>query len=224
MDFNYNTFCKKPCNGIGQLLELTPAALLEEISRSVQFQQLDFNQVLFHEGQEADGIYTICYGSFKLVKNAGKLKEQIVLLSAPREMMGIPSIFNEEKFQYTAIAMEASQVCYMPRKFVMKLIEANPQVLITLMRTVNKIIEEIENHTTLVMADDSETIVLKTMQELKSKFGTDDEGFVRIHLPVKDLANYLCMSKTNLYRVLNNLRERAILQYGVDRYRLYNHH
>lgn len=224
MGFSYNIFCKEPCSGIGQLLELSPAYLLEELSRSVQFKQLDSGQVLFHERQEADGIYTICYGSLKLVKNAGKLKEQIVLLSAPREMMGISSIFNEEKLHYTAIAMEPSQVCFMPRESVMKLVEANPQVLMTLMRTVNKSIEEIENHTTLVMADDSETIVLKTMQELKSKFGTDDEGFVRIHIPVKDLANYLCMSKTNLYRVLNNLRERAILQYDVDRYRLYDHH
>lgn len=224
MGFSYNIFCKEPCSGIGQLLELTPASLLEEISRSVQFKQLDSNQLLFHEGQEADGIYTICHGSLKLVKNAGKSNEQIVSLSAPSEMMGIASIFNGEKLHYTAIAMEVSHICFLPRESVMKLIEANPQVIMTLMRTVNKSIEEIENHTTLVMADDSETIVLKTMQELKGKFGTDAEGFLRVQIPVKDLANYLCMSKTNLYRVLNNLRARAILQYDVDRYRLYDHH
>jgi CRP/FNR family transcriptional regulator len=153
----------------------------------------------------------------------GKSNEQIVLLSAPNEMMGISSIFNGEKLHYTAIAMEYSQICFMPRKSVMKLIETNPQVLMALMRKVNKTIEEIDNHTTLVMADDSETIVLKTMQDLKGKFGTDPEGFIRIQMPVKDLANYLCMSKTNLYRVLNNLRERAILHYEVDRYRLYDH-
>jgi CRP-like cAMP-binding protein len=208
---------------MGQLLELIPTNLLEEVSRSIEIKQVDNDQVVFHEGQEAEGMYTICHGSLKLVKNMGKSNEQIVLLSAPNEMMGISSIFNGEKLHYTAIAMEYSQICFMPRKLVMKLIETNPQVLMALMRKVNKTIEEIDNHTTLVMADDSETIVLKTMQELKGKFGTDPEGFIRIQMPVKDLANYLCMSKTNLYRVLNNLRERVILHYEVDRYRLHDH-
>lgn len=224
MGINYNIYCNETCSAIGQLLELTPSKLLDEISRSIQINQIDGDQVVFHEGQEADGMYAICHGSLKLVKNIGKSNEQIVLLSAPSEMMGISSIFNGEKLHYTAIAMETSRICFLPRTSIMKLIEVNPQVLMALMRKVNKTIEEIEKHTTLVMADDSETIVLKTMQELKGKFGTDPEGFIRIQIPVKDLANYLCMSKTNLYRVLNNLRERLILQYDVDRYRLYDRH
>ncbi len=223
LSINYNIYCNEQCGGIGQLLQLTPANLFEEINRSIEIKQVETEQVVFHEGQEAEGIYTICNGSLKLVKNIGKFNEQIVLLSGPKEMMGISSIFNGEKLHYTAIALEHSQICFMPRKSVMKLIETNPQVLMALMQKVNKTIEEIENHTTLVMADDSETIVLKTMQELKGKFGTDSEGFIRIQMPVKDLANYLCMSKTNLYRVLNNLRQRVILHYEVDRYRLHDH-
>jgi len=224
LSISFNIYCNnEQCGGIGQLLELTPAYILDEINRSIEIKQFDTNQVVFYEGQEAEGIFTICHGNLKLVKNIGKPNEQIVLLSGPKEMMGISSIFNGEKLQYSAIALEHSQICFMPRKSVMKLIETQSQVLMILMQKVNKTIEEIEKHTTLVMADDSETVVLKTMQELKGKFGTDPHGFIRIHIPVRDLANYLCMSKTNLYRVLNKLRERLILQYEIDRYRLHNH-
>lgn len=222
MGTNYIISCNESCGSIGQLFDLIPSSLLKEINHSIEIKQVDSHQVVFHEGQEAEGIYSICHGSLKLLKNLGNSNEQIVLLSAPREMMGISSIFHGEKLHYTAIAMECTRICFIPRKSIMKLIEANPQVLMALMRKVNKTIEEIENHTTLVMADDSETIVLKTMHTLKRKFGTDSDGYIRIHIPVKDLANYLCMSKTNLYRVLNNLRKRVILQYEVDRYRLFD--
>lgn len=200
---------------------MMPSSLLKETNQSIQIKQVENGQVVFHEGQEAEGIYSICQGSLKLVKNFGNSNEQIVLLCAPREMMEISSLFHGGKLHYTAIAMESARICLIPRKSIMKLIESNPQVLMALMRKVNKTIEEIENHTTLVMADDSETVVLKTMHKLKSKFGTDSNGYIRIKIPVKDLANYLCMSKTNLYRVLNNLRRRVILQYKVDRYRLF---
>jgi len=219
-----NIFCNQLGGCIEHLLELTPANMLEEISDSIQLKHVESDQVLFYEGQEAEGVYSICHGGVKLVKNTGKSTEQIILLSAPNEMMGVSTIFNGEKLHYTAIAIEPSQVCFLPRKSVLKLIEVNPLILMTLMKKVNKTIEEIENHTTLVMTDDSETIVLRTMHELKGKFGTDSNGFIRMQMPVKDLANYLCISKTNLYRVLNNLREKVVLQYEVDRYRLFDRH
>jgi hypothetical protein len=41
---------------MGQLLELIPTNLLEEISRSIEIKHVDNDQVVYHEGQEAEGM------------------------------------------------------------------------------------------------------------------------------------------------------------------------
>lgn len=205
-----------------QIIAFTPAALMDEFLNSVEIRHYKPNEFLFNQGGQAIGIYAVESGNVKVSRNTHKKTQQIVLLNGKNEMMGISAIFNNHPLLYTARAITPTQIHFLPMAKALSLSKLNPLVLVPLMNKVNETIEELDRHTALVMSNDANTVVLKTMQRLQAKFGTDVHGFINIKLPVTDLANYVCMSKTNLYRVLNNLQERMIISYETNRYKLFN--
>ncbi len=205
---------------IQYLLQYCSVDLFQNIEPTIVQIQLNEDQVLFHEGDEVDGIYHIVSGAFKIVKQKLNDESQIIMMSGVGDTFGISAIFNQPILHYSAIAISPAVVCYIPKSTVMKIIEASPKNIMELMKRVNTSIDDIENHTTLVMTDDAETIVMKTFQCLKNKFGLDADGFINLSFPVKDLANYCCMSKTNLYRILSILKDNGTINYDLNRFKL----
>ncbi|MBE2246812.1 MAG: Crp/Fnr family transcriptional regulator [Candidatus Competibacteraceae bacterium] len=210
------------CEAMKDVLNYSPSDLKDYFHKSVELRHYGPNDLLFDQGDDPCGIFSIYQGSVKLSRYSGKKNKQIVLLASKNEMMGISAIFNKHPLLYTAHAMEPTQVCYLPIDQANHLAQTNPLVLVPLMNKVNEAIEELERHTALVMSCDANTVVIKTLQNLQQKFGSDSHGFININLPARDLANYVCMSKTNLYRALNYLKEKMIITYETNRYKIFH--
>ena len=78
----------------------------------------------------------------------------------------------------------------------------------------------IENRGTSIIIDHPEQTVIKAVNDLEARFGIDEQGFIQLHIPVTELACYVAMSKTNLYRVLQILKQKRILSHYLDKYKL----
>jgi len=69
----------------------------------------------------------------------------------------------------------------------------------------------------MVLSEPSEKLVLKTIQDLKNRFGVDSSGYIKLHVSVKELAGYIGMSKTSLYRILQSLKTKNLLSQHLNK-------
>lgn len=202
-----------------QIFDSCPNEVQQEVLAHITHRNYEAGERVIAEGAEVDGIYVICSGAVKLtLERQGK--NQIFMFNTKGDVIGVENLVEEKAFEYSVWVIEDTMICFIPGEYVRRAIERTPSVFLNLLKIVNHRAGLIEDRSTLLMTDNAEQIVLKTFEKLKSRFGVDEERFLKLRLPVRELANYMCMSKTNLYRVLNQLTERFYLNYEDDRYRL----
>lgn len=94
--------------------------------------------VLFEEGEEAKGVYGVTSGSIRLFKTGSDGREQILRIAQRGDLLGCRSIYAGEPFSASAVAREATQVCYFDKQTFMRLLQTNSGVGPTLAREISK--------------------------------------------------------------------------------------
>jgi CRP/FNR family transcriptional regulator len=212
-------FKEKAALALEQIFNCCPTVVQHHLGQHVEIRKMPKDSILIREGEMSDGVLIILEGSIKLYLKKRK-KDQVFLFKTVNEMLGLQQSINNKTYNYFASAMEDSVVAFIPIRHVLEILTMHPNAFLSLMKMVNQKAVEIESRTSLMMTDTAEKVVVKTMEDLKNRFGTDNNGYIKIHIPVKDLASYVCMSRTNLYRVLQTLKEKMIITHHLDRYRL----
>lgn len=207
------------CYEAMQLFNSCSNEMQNEILESIHVKYLNEGNIFLNKGDKADGLYVIHSGCIKIF-NPTKDKEQIFSFLGKGDIIGLNTLFESQRIDFSAIVHTQSIVCFIPANMIRKAINQSPSVFLSLMKYLNEKAESIEDRSTVIMTDSAERIVINTLSTLSDKFGKDEQGYLKLQMPVRDLANYMCMSKTNLYRILNNLKEKLILDYDDERFKL----
>lgn len=112
--------CPSRGNGVFCGLE---GAELSEISQHKVTNLYKKGQTLFVQGNHPFGLYCISSGNIKVTKTGPDGKESIVRIVTGGDVIGHRSLFTEEYYKATATAMEDSRVCFLDKKFIMKVIQ-----------------------------------------------------------------------------------------------------
>jgi CRP/FNR family transcriptional regulator, polysaccharide utilization system transcription regulator len=221
MSNNNFMYQQKATAALEEIFNCCPTVVQHHLGQHVEIRNISKDSILIRDGEMSDGVLIILEGSIKLYLKKEK-KDQVFLFKTVNEMLGLQQSINKERYNYYASAMEDTVVAFIPIRHVLEILSMHPNAFLSLMKMVNQKAIEIESRTSLMMTDTAEKVVVKTIEDLKNRFGTDSNGYIKIHIPVKDLASYVCMSKTNLYRVLQTLKDKMIITHHLDRYRLNN--
>jgi CRP/FNR family transcriptional regulator len=185
----------------------------------IQITELAKNTILIKEGDVCNGIYVVIDGCMKLyIKD--KKRNKVFLFKTKDEIIGLQLAMCSLAFNYYASAIENSVVAYIPVEYVKKMMKKNPKSFFSLMKKLHQKALFIEERSSLLMMESSEKLVIHSIADLQRRFGVDRNGYLRMHLPVKDLASYLCMSKTNLYKTIQSLKEKTLLSHHLGKYRI----
>lgn len=214
-----NTLPDAVLTAVNAIFNSCPTVIKNDLLNYITIKYIDKGQVFIKEGEKCAGIYVIADGDTKLYVKKDK-KVQIVSFKTVNDIIGMQAAITGENYHYSAVALEDLILAFIPTEQIEKVLATYPNVFFSLIKKVNEHAVAIESRSSLMMSDSAEKVVLKTMEDLKTRFGMDRDGFINLQIPVKDLANYICMSKTNLYRVLNTLKEKALLSHQLDKYRL----
>lgn len=206
-------------DSINKVFNCCPTVIKNDLINHISIKEVKKDKVFIHHGEPCQGIYIIAAGSAKLFVNKEK-QNQVFLFKALNDIIGIEAAMQKSNYKYSASAMEDLILAYIPTDQIEKILTTYPNAFFSLMKKVNEKADAIESRSSLMMTDSAEKVVIKTIEDLRNHFGTDKDNYLNIHIPVRDLASYICMSKTNLYRVLHDLKERKILTHHLDRYRL----
>ena len=83
--------------------------------------------MLYEEGAVAPSVYTLRSGLIKLKVDRPNGSQRIVRLLRPGDVAGMETLVGE-RYHHTAIALQNTDVCRIPREVVMQLDQTNPGV------------------------------------------------------------------------------------------------
>ncbi|MEX1098820.1 MAG: cyclic nucleotide-binding domain-containing protein, partial [Bacteriovoracaceae bacterium] len=85
-------------------------------------------QTLFVQGNPPFGIYCVNKGNVKVTQVAPDGKESIVRIATSGDVLGHRSLLTDQYYQATATALDDTNVCFIDKKYILKLIQEQPSV------------------------------------------------------------------------------------------------
>jgi CRP/FNR family transcriptional regulator, dissimilatory nitrate respiration regulator len=122
---------------------------IERLGEISALHQVEKSRLIFSEGDPADGLYMVAQGTVKIFKLSPEGKEQILHIYGPGHLFGEVPVFQGVSFPASALALEKSELIFMPRDRFVGLITAIPglgmNLLAELSRRLREFTVQIEN-------------------------------------------------------------------------------
>lgn len=209
-----------PSRGEGIFCELEGLAL-NELSRQKITNTFKKGQTLFVEGNPPYGLYCLSKGNVKVTKMGADGRDSIVRLASAGDVLGHRSIFTEQFYSATATALEETSVCFIDKKYIMKLIQNEPTVARNL---ISKLGQEL-GASEIKIASLSQRNVFERICELllllKQSHGVEEDKKYRLNIKLtrEEMASLVGTATETLIRFLSELKEeKAIEQSGKTMY------
>lgn len=117
---------------------------MDEIAKHKSSSSYRAGQTIFYQGNEPLGIFTIERGLVKLdaVNDEGQV--HTLRLMGPGQIIGYRAMFAKESYQASAIAVEDSKLCFLPKNFILDVFKADPQIALNLAERLAKDLRQAE--------------------------------------------------------------------------------
>ena len=183
---------------------------LETVSAIATQLTMGKDEMIFHEGDRADGFYIVQTGKIKVFKLSLEGKEQILHIYGPGHIFGEVPVFEGKTFPASSMALEDSRIVFLPRARFVQLITITPalamDMLADLSRRLREFTVQIENLSLKEVPSRLAAYILTLSIEQGSE--------KRVTLPVSkvQLANLIGTSPETISRALKKLSGLGLIQ------------
>ncbi|HPF78042.1 MAG TPA: Crp/Fnr family transcriptional regulator [Alphaproteobacteria bacterium] len=178
---------------------------LERLTAQAQLITLEKNQVLFVHEDESTRFFLITKGWIKLFRETFDGTQAVVDILTSGHLFGETSIFQSDKYPYSAEATERSEVISMPLSLLKTEIEANPKLALAMLSSMAR-----------YRRQQDQELEHRTIQNASQRIGCfllrltnqEEDGSVTIHLPYDKtlVASRLGMQPETFSRALGKLK------------------
>lgn len=202
-----------PSKGMGIFCELERSAL-DDVSDHKVTNVFKKGQTLFVEGSPPFGLYCISKGNIKITKSSESGKDAIVRVVSEGDVLGHRSIFTSQNYGATATAIEDTSVCFIDKKYIMKLVQDEPSVACNL---IAKLGEDLGASETKVASFSQKSVLERTCELLlllNESHGQDLENgdsILGIILTREEIASMVGTATETIIRVLSDLKKENII-------------
>jgi CRP/FNR family transcriptional regulator, polysaccharide utilization system transcription regulator len=169
------------------------------------------NEYLFHENEQAKGIYLIVSGRVKIVKNENQPAQTILYLVKPGDILGIHAVVNGHNTTNSAIALINTHVCFIPGKEFQKIIKRNNQYKLIVMQLLCTRIDLVENQIWSMNEKSASERFAELMVLLADTYGMNEKGILKIELGMEELADLTGTSKGYLGKIIGDFCQKELV-------------
>lgn len=212
----------KPCLCLRDI-ELFSGLSLEffkHICFATNKQQIKKGQVLFQQGDEADHIYVIKEGRFKLSRITEDGNESILHIMGTGELLGETALFRPGAVQLaTAIALEEAKVCSIDRWTFEKIIKNQPDLAWEMIKNLGNRLYTIWEQVSETNRQSTLEKILSLMLRLSREHGEACANGIRITIPLtqQEIAALVGSSRVMVSQSIKELTDKNYL-YREKRY------
>jgi len=185
---------------------------LEFVTANKSTQHYQKGQVIYQEGSQALGFYCIYQGKIKLSKAGGDNKEQIVSLFREGDVLGYRALLAGTRYSSSAVALEDSVVCFVPRPDFLRLVQGNTQFSTALMQLLARSLGQAEERMLHLAYKPVRERLAGALLFVMQTFRQEGEELpFRIALGREDLAALVGTAKETVSRLLSELKDMGII-------------
>ena len=115
---------------------------LNKIADIVRLRSINKGEILFFEGDSAEGFYLLFEGQVKIYKASPDGKEQILHQIMPGQIFAEVAIFHGGQFPANCIAVKDSIVGFFPREDFLRLLGESPQISLKIIGSLSAFLRE----------------------------------------------------------------------------------
>jgi len=177
---------------------------IDALDESKVMRKYKKGEYLFHEGDELDGLYCIKDGAVKLENESSEGVMHLLHVVEPGGVMGYKAMLHDGECHSSARAVKDTEVCFIPKKVFLTMLEHDPKVAIAAIRKLSSEVHELESrlcHATDLSAAERVAEALLIFQD-RSK----DHAWKR-----KEIADWAGTTEETVIRTLGQLKSEGII-------------
>ncbi len=181
---------------------------------------------IFSEGEQVSGIYEIYSGRVKLVSNFGIGNERIVSLATTEQILGYQGLGKNMVYPVSAVALEKSQVTFIPIDIFYKAVMASPNMAMHLILFYAEKLKEADarmRYSSLMSAKEKVALALILVVNAFG-FKHEDATLLGFTPSRKDLASLAGTTYETVIRALSKLEQSKIIHLEAKEIRILNIH
>jgi CRP/FNR family transcriptional regulator, dissimilatory nitrate respiration regulator len=191
---------------------------LEAVAAVCSLKSLEKGQMLFREGDKAEGFYVLQTGAISVFKITPDGREQIICVFRPPDSFAEVTLATLEAYPANAVALENSKIVLVQRAGFRDLIRRNPELSLHMLASMSLHLKHL----------------VQTLQDYKGRqiegrladwlLRHAPEGAVSFELPVtkKNLAGQLGVTSETLSRTFARFRDEGLIRVEGPRMHLLN--
>ena len=116
----------KNCGGFqNSVFKFCTSSEIDSIDEHKNIYAYERKRVLFQEGDLPFNLYCVCWGKIKVVKQGPDHKKIIVRIAKKSDLIGYSSLLTGAPYTVSALALEDSRVCAIPKSDIFDLLNHN---------------------------------------------------------------------------------------------------
>jgi CRP/FNR family transcriptional regulator len=184
------------------------AADIELLATVVRWKTVSKSEVLFEEGQAADGFYLVESGKVKVYKLSADGKEHILHIVQPGNSFADAAIFGNGLFPAFAEALSDANLLFFPKTPFLNLLHQHSQLSINMIAGLSRHLRQ--------FAMQIEDLTLRDVPARLSRYllqlSRSIDGHIELPLSKNQLASNLGTTSESLSRTLRKLIDEEVLQ------------
>lgn len=204
--------CPSKKDGIFCELESTD---LKDISEHKVTNLYKKGQTLFVQGNHPFGLYCISSGNIKVTKTGPDGKESIVRIVKGGDVLGHRSLFTNEYYTATATAIEDSKVCFIDKKYILKVIQDKPSVALNVINKLSRDMGAAETKLTSLHQKNVRERLAELLLLLKESHGVSlGEGRFKLDIKLtrEEMATMIGTANETLIRFISEFRDENMIE------------
>jgi len=171
-------------------------------------------QRIFTEGESVDGIYFIEHGKVKVLSRFNAAEEKIIRLAGDGMVVGHRGI-NVKKYPISAEAMTDCTLTFVPINSFMKILKANPELAVYLIKFMSDELRESEDRMKNLLISDPKKRVALIVVKLIDDFGYDNSNNSKLAFTLSrsEMANMSGLTYETIIRTLSFFEEQGFISF-----------
>ena len=185
---------------------------LEGISQVKGTAYFKKKQVVYYEGNSPLGLYVVHNGKVKLTKTGPLGKEQIIGFAKEASVFGYRALLGNEVHKTSAIALEDSSICVIPKKIVDKLIEEDKDFVKRLMEMSYKAMGDMADTLVTIGQMPVRERLAKVLLNLIEIFGFKEQStIIDLEISREEYASLIASTKESCMRTFSDFKKEGLI-------------
>lgn len=209
------TTCKhKYCARKVSLFESFSEEDLGKVVALIERRHFEKGDIIFSEGDVFDRLYIVNGGSMKVFRDNKEGKEQIIYILSEGDFIGDLSLLKKSVFQFSAVALETTDLCTIKKDDFDFLIKNSEMVNTKVLEYAHDRIESLETLVKTLTTKDVETRIAGMLIMMAERFGIRRQRGIEIQLTLtrEEMANFLGLTRETVSRKLSAFQSEGLLE------------